>query len=788
MRDEMRQAREMRRRKRWYRFFRGVTLCVLLAVGFGFGFVGGLFSSVSQVLPSNEELSDIRPAAPTRILACDGSLLAKVYSENREIIAINRMSYMPLATLAIEDIRFNEHPGIDLHGIARAMVRNFIAGNSKEGASTITQQLARNIYLTREKKLTRKLQEVVLALQLERRYSKQEILETYLNQVYYGANRYSVQSWGVQMAAKNYFAKDASKLTLSECALLAGLPKNPRDYNPFRFPDAARRRRDTVLSSMLENSCISKAQYQEAVDAPLRLAPEHKIQVMADFHAPYFVRQILATELPKIFGQDTHDLTYDYGVDVYTTIDPRMQKKAEEVVTEQVQANHFRNIDDGALVAIDPKTGFIKAMVGGTNFRKDQYNIITQGHRQPGSAFKPFVYTTALLHGYTPQTRVYDRPGHYPSGSGAFWSPKNSDNRYRGAMQLQQALWQSRNAVAAGVANDVGINTIIKVAYSMGIKYSLEPYLSTALGASVVVPLEICSGYGTLANGGVHNPPVAIERVTTHDGEVLYEYTPQPQRILPTSIANTMKTMMRGVVERGTGRAARCPFPASGKTGTTNSFHDAWFIGYTDDLVAAVWVGNRQNQPMNHTFGGTVPAPIWRQFMLVAHPIMAVEHKKNLAELVKLNDLPEPTNVDMQPTPYIIKHGNTRARSADPFDVQATVPAPVTARDRYVVTLCQQTHLRATPACPDTVAVTYVRGRAPYPPNRSCNVHRNEAATTGTGVGAHLRHMLKHEDSSIQVSVCAETGKLATSKCPQIMRKRFAPGDAPTETCPLHRD
>ncbi len=290
--------------------------------------------------------------------------------------------------------------------------------------------------------------------------------------------------------------------------------------------------------------------------------------------------------------------------------------------------NKSRNIDDGALVSIDPLTGLIKAMVGGTDFHRDQFNVITQGHRQPGSSFKPFDYSTAFMHGYTPDTIIFDRPGHYPSGAG-FWSPKNDDGKYMGAMPLKKALWLSRNAAAAGVAYDVGIKRIIDIAHRMGIIYQLEPVLPTALGASAVVPLEMCSAYGTLANHGVHNPPTGIARVTSSDGEVLYEYRAQPTRAIPTVVADTMKETMRGVIERGTGRPARCPFPASGKTGTTNSFRDAWFIGYTDDLVTAVWVGNRHNQPMNHTFGATVPAPIWHDYMLVAEPIMAAEHERN---------------------------------------------------------------------------------------------------------------------------------------------------------------
>ncbi|HEX2950312.1 MAG TPA: transglycosylase domain-containing protein, partial [Armatimonadota bacterium] len=278
MKEYSRKDRDFVRRKRWYRFFRAITLLGFIMMALGAGFISGLFASVAKVLPKGEALSDIRPPAPTRVLASDGSLLAKVYSENREIVPFNRMKYMPSATLAIEDIRFMDHPGIDPRGIIRALFKNIASGDSKEGASTITQQLARNLYLSREKKITRKLQEMVLALELERRYSKQEILETYLNQVYYGANRYGVQSWGVQMAAQNYFGKNVDQLDLAECALLAGLPKNPRDYNPYRYQAAAMKRRELVLSNMLEYHLINEQQYEEANNEPIKLAPEKKLQ------------------------------------------------------------------------------------------------------------------------------------------------------------------------------------------------------------------------------------------------------------------------------------------------------------------------------------------------------------------------------------------------------------------------------------------------------------------------------------------------------------------------------
>ncbi|MHB9024461.1 MAG: transglycosylase domain-containing protein [Armatimonadota bacterium] len=771
-------ARQITIRRFWFRLFMAVTVILLLMTALLAGFIGGLFAAVARVLPDSEELADIRPPVPTRVLASDGTLLAKFYRENREIVPISRMGHMVNATLAIEDIRFYSHPGIDPRGILRAIVRNLMAGDIKEGASTVTQQLARNLYLTREQKVTRKLQEVVLALELERRYSKEEILETYLNQVYYGSNRFSTQSYGVQTASKNYFGKNVEDLTLAEAALLAGLPKNPRDYNPYRYRKAAEGRRQVVLKNMLLNDMINRRQYEEALGEPIKLAREDKPSEMADAHAPYFVRYVITTELRKIFGQDWRQLVYNYGLIVHTSLDPRMQKVAEEEVTQQVQANRGRRIDDGALIAIDPQTGCIKAMVGGTNFRSDQFNIVTQGHRQPGSAFKPFVYTTALMQGYTPKKTVYDRPERYPAGNGKFWSPKNSDGKYLGAMPLERAVWLSRNAAAANVAADVGIKNVIQTAYVMGIAYPLEEYLSTALGSSVVVPLEICSAYGTLANGGVYNAPVGVTRVTSPDGEVLYEYTPRPRRALPKEIADTMEEVMRGVIERGTAARARCPFPASGKTGTTNDYRDAWFIGFTDDLVAAVWVGNRHNQPMHRTFGGTVSAPVWKQFMLVAHPIMVAEHQLRKEELARLNGMPDLASINDE-SPDEDEKGE---------DEKKEQPADAQAGSLFTVTICSETGLRATQWCPSTTVVTYTKGQLPAPPAASCATHtrpQDVPTVDNNNSGGPDKPAGDEADQGIVISICAETGKIATDKCPVVLQRRFS-RNPPTETCPLH--
>ncbi len=728
-------------RRGWYRVARFFTLTIILGAMALVGFIVGIFSSVAKVLPKGNELSSLFLPVPTRILAIDGTLLAKVHdqSENREIVPLNRMGQnIMLATLAIEDERYYSHPGIDLRGIARAVVKNVTAGGAREGASTITQQVARGLYLSRDKNMTRKLQEIVLALELERHFSKDEILETYLNQICYGSNHYGLQSYGAQMAARNLFDKDVKDVTLAEAALLAGIPKSPTEYNPYNHLEKATKRRNIVLQTMRGNGVISDADYQQAIVEPVKLAPEKTISQTADSFAPYFVDYIKRQELERRYGADDAARMMKAGLIIYTSLDPRMQKVAEDEVSQQIKANKSRNIDEGALISIDPKTGYIKAMVGGINYNVSKFNVVSQGFRQPGSAFKPFVYTTALMNGYTPNTTVKDEQHKYPIGGGKFWSPKNSDGSYNGEMPLKKALWNSRNAAAAGIAADVGIKNIIETAYTMGIshndKYPLQPYLSTALGASEVSPLDLCSAYGTLANGGVHLPYTGIIRITTAEGEVIYENSPQPERAIPEDIANTMKTMMRGVIDYGTGTAARCPFPASGKTGTTNSYKDAWFAGYTDDLVTVVWVGNRDSSPMNRTFGGTVPAPIWREYMKIAQPIMVDEHAKNQSEFKNFKPV--------------------KQRPARTSSDESTKPANKTV---------DEPASNDTPTEPDATPKTVApKDTKPVPP-----------ANTGR---------------MITVVVCSESGKIATGACPHPVSRQFAQGSQPRDSCPIHTE
>ena len=647
-------------RAKFYFFCRNLSIFILFIFAFGVGVAANVWLSVKNTLPEESKLSDINPPSPTRVFASDGSLLGRVYRENREIIKLSDMGLVVNATLAVEDIRFYSHGGFDTIGILRALAKNVSTMSAKEGASTITQQLARNLYLSNEKALTRKLQEIAIALELEKRYSKEEILETYLNQIYYGSNPNRLRSYGVKTASETYFGVEPAKLTLSQAALIAGIPKNPGGYDPYKWPERAKLRRDTVLVTMYKNGVISSADYTAAVNEPLGVMnPPMKSDSTLQSPTPYYMDYVLLKELPDLFNGDKEyadTMIYDVGVDIYTTLDPRLQKTADDVVQKRIAANRGRRITDGALVTIDAKTGAIKAMVGGIDYKSNQYNIVTQGKRQPGSSFKPIIYTTALLRGYTDRTIVEDNP--LKIGN---WSPKNSGS-YSGFITLSSAIQNSKNVVAVRVAQDIGMEDVILVAKAMGIESTINPYLSSALGASEVTPLELCGAYTVLANKGVKNEVYSIAAIAKGD-RIIYEQKKTPERIIPVSIAEMMTKMLTNAVNRGTGTGARSAFSVAGKTGTTNSHRDAWFVGYTKDLVTAVWVGNRDNSRMAGTFGGTVPAPIWRQYMAVAQPIIAAEHKRDEDQLNRLNNVKDGTKLNRTPSHYIASKGERRLGS-----------------------------------------------------------------------------------------------------------------------------
>jgi penicillin-binding protein 1A len=569
----------------------------------------------------------------TAVESFDPSEGAKVYDDNDELITefhVERRIFVPLAqmprelrdaVIATEDARFYSHHGVDPTGIARAIYQNWRRRRIVEGGSTITQQLAKVLFLTPDKSLERKLKEAVLALLLERRYSKDRILELYLNQIYFGQG-----AFGVEAAARTFFGKSVGELTLAESALLAGLPKAPATYSPFDHPDAAKRRRNTVLARMVETGALKPDQAKPAGQAALALVPPERRRTTGQYFLEY-VQQLLEQQ----YGAD---VVFKGGLHVYTTLSPTMQLKAERVLRDGLRAVEARRVaagkgkpvaaeapadrPEGALLALEPQTGYIKAMVGGYDFFRSEFNRAVQARRQPGSAFKPFVYIAALESGMTPASLVEDAPVEYAVGkNGKPWKPDNYDRKFRGPITYQQALEESINVAAVKVQEQVGIRRTIDVARRLGVESPLGDNLSIALGTSDLTLLELTSAYGALANQGTWMRPTAIRYVLDPQQKLLEENAPQGKQVLSPEVAYVITHMLEGTIERGTGVAAKAlGRPAAAKTGTTNDYSNAWFIGYTPKLTTGVWVGyDRPRSLGRDETGSRVAVPIWTAFM-----------------------------------------------------------------------------------------------------------------------------------------------------------------------------
>lgn len=580
----------------------GLVLFVMV-IGVGCGFLTASLNTRSNLA------EDIVPPASSQIYDIHGNEIANIHAaENRRPIGINEIpKNLQNAFIAVEDNRFYDHIGIDPRGIVRAIWANIRGRTVTEGGSTITQQLAKNAYLTQDRTLKRKVQEVFLALQLERQYTKQEILELYMNQIYFGQGAY-----GVQAAARTYFGKDAKDLTLNECAMLAGIPKSPNYYSPVNNMDAATERKAVVLDQMVKYGYISDSEAAAAKKEPLHIA---KNTNDGGKSASYFVDYVLQ-QLAEKYGDDA---IYKDGLKIYTTIDMDMQAAAETAMknlpTYFTDANGIVQ-PQGALVAIDPHTGYIKAMVGGRG--TDQFNRATQAVRQPGSAFKPFVFAAALENKYTPESIIEDKP--LKVGS---WEPQNYSRNFSGKVRLRDVVRWSLNVPTVRIAQDIGIDKAIFYAQEMGISTFVldgatnDRNLATALGGMTrgVTPLELTSAYGTFANRGIHVKPVAILRVVSRTGKVLEEAERKEKSVMSADNAAALTAMLEDVIRRGTGTRANIGRPAAGKTGTTSDYHDAWFVGYIPDLVAGVWIGNDSVSDLHGMSGGMTPAVIWQAFM-----------------------------------------------------------------------------------------------------------------------------------------------------------------------------
>jgi len=606
-------------RRRWFRRvligIGGLTLLGVLVVGAAALWA---FTILPRSLPSVSALETLQPIQGTKIYDDNDEAITELHVERRILVPLSQIPQsLRDAILATEDRRFYSHWGIDPIGVARAVIQNYRRGRIVEGGSTITQQLTKVLFLTPDKSLERKLKEAVLALELERRYSKDRILEMYLNQVYFGQG-----SYGVEAAARTYFGKGVSELTVRESALIAGLPRAPTNYSPFDRPEAAKRRREVVLRRLVEFGSIKDEEAKRLAKTDLGLIPPERRRTTGQ----YFIDYVQQTQEAK-YGPD---LVLKGGLNVYTTLNPTMQLTAEQSLREGLKALAGRSAQtttgarpgespEGAVVTVEPQTGYVKAMVGGSDFFRSEFNRAVQAKRQPGSAFKPFIYIAALEAGFTPASQIEDSPVSFPVGgkNGQVWKPENYDRKFRGSTTLQQAIEESVNVVTVKLQERVGLAKTIQVARRLGITSPLDVNLSLALGTSDVSLLEMTSAYGTLANQGVWMPPVAIRYVTDAQGKLLEEHVPEGREALAPETAYVITQMLRGVVERGTGQAAKgLGRPVAAKTGTTNDYSNAWFVGFTPRLATGVWVGyDRPRSLGKDETGSRVAVPIWVTYM-----------------------------------------------------------------------------------------------------------------------------------------------------------------------------
>jgi penicillin-binding protein 1A len=571
-------------------------------------------------LPPAKALEEYTPSVGSRVYAEDDEFLTEFQAERRIFVPLQQIPLgLRNAIIAVEDARFYSHFGVDVRGILRAAYANFRHGRVVEGGSTITQQLAKVLFLTPDRRFSRKVKEALLALELEKRYSKDRLLELYLNQVYMGHGAY-----GVEAAARTYFGKSVQDLSLPESSMLAGLPRSPGNYSPFERPELVQRRRAIVVGRLLEQGYISGAEAQAANRAPLGLVPPERRRGSGQYFLGY-----LQQSLEAKYGSD---VLYKSGLAIYTTLDAGLQRAAEQALREGLQAIVTRQAGraanrgkgtagtpEGAVVVIEAATGYIKALIGGADFARTEFNRALHAHRQPGSAFKPFVFLAALEAGRAPTEILDDSPMRYVS-AGKEWVPENYDGKFRGAVTLQQALEESINVPTIRLLEQLGVDPVIDAARRAGIQSPLPHDLTLALGSGDVTLLELTASYGTFANQGIRMEPLMVRYVTDAQGRLVEENIPQGREAIAPNIATELTRMLRGVVERGSAVGARVlERPLAGKTGTTNDFSNAWFVGYTPSLVTGVWVGHDRPRSLGHDETGARAAlPIWVGVMRAA--------------------------------------------------------------------------------------------------------------------------------------------------------------------------
>ncbi|MEI3549358.1 MAG: PBP1A family penicillin-binding protein [Alphaproteobacteria bacterium] len=557
-------------------------------------FAGWLLYCVLTLPDIDQAVARTRQPSTT-ITAENGNEVKTFGSVYSEVIRLNELpSYVPDAIISTEDRRFYAHFGFDIVAFTRAMLTNIFMGRYAQGGSTITQQVAKNLFLTSQKNIKRKTQELLLAFWLEHKFSKEQILTLYLNRVYLGAGTY-----GIEAASQKYFQKSSRDMNLLEAAIIAGMLKAPSRYNPIASAERAKARAKVVLQNMVNNDALTERQMKYALTLPVGEDKSYKVQG-ADYFADWVYR-----EVNDYIGERDNDIY------VYTTLDQKIQENAEKILRKAVLAAKNRNVSEGAVVVLN-KSGEVKAMVGGIDYRKSQFNRAVTALRQPGSAFKTFVYLTALQNGWKREDRIDDVPL-----SIGKWKPENYDKKYYGSVTLDEALMKSLNLATVNLSESLSRKDIIRTAKKMGISTPVENTPSLALGTFEVKVIDMATAYSAIANGGYATWPHAIKEIYTRDGYQLYQREADTEnRILDAGAVKDLTKMLEKVISQGTGRRAKIPGFAAGKTGTTQDYRDAWFVGFTDEYVIAVWVGNDDNSPMKGVTGGTLPAEIWRKIAL----------------------------------------------------------------------------------------------------------------------------------------------------------------------------
>ena len=594
-------------------FFKKKAFIFLVFAGFLAGGLVGTFFGLLYDLPEINQLKLFKPSSVTTVYSMNKQVITRFYLEKRFPVSIDSIPKNLIdALIATEDRYFYVHSGINLKAIARAIIQDIKAGGFKQGGSTLTQQLAKTLFLSSEKSIIRKIREAILAVQIERRYTKNEILELYLNQIYLGSGAY-----GVEAAARTYFNTSIAGLTLGQAALIAGLPKAPSTYSPLRHPERAKKRRGIVLKQMLGTNMISQQDFDIAMEEPVSLPPGIKIRPPAPFFVAY-LKKILGTQPNLISG-------YSNGLSIYTTLDLKLQKVAEDSVhrhlirlDQRMAKNNIPNpAPEAALIALDVHTGAIRSMVGGRDFKTNEFNRVVQALRQPGSAFKPLVYAAALSLGYQQNITLLDAPLRYSLSKNKTWEVKNFSRTYSGELTLRKALALSKNTPVVRLMEAIGVESVINFARQAGISSPLSPYLSLALGTAEVTLLDLTAAYTPFANRGIQVSPFAIEKIVSKDGQIIFAAQVKKKSLMDRANAAIMADMLKAVIYEGTGKkASHIQKDIAGKTGTTDQYKDALFIGFSPDIACGVWVGNDMATSLGpYETGAKAALPIWIDYM-----------------------------------------------------------------------------------------------------------------------------------------------------------------------------